>query len=70
MTARLDGAALPYVDGLLNLVVVEDPGDVPAAEIKRVTAPGGTIFVRAMTSPIPLPLSTLASIRSNRSRKN
>jgi len=43
---QLTGKQLPYVDGLVNLVVVEDPGDVPMDEVMRVLAPGGAVCVR------------------------
>jgi outer membrane protein assembly factor BamB len=39
-----DGKRLPYVDNLVNLVVAEDAGDVPEAELMRVLAPGGTLY--------------------------
>jgi len=37
------GAQLPYADNLVNLVVAEDLGEVPQAEVLRVLAPGGTL---------------------------
>jgi len=43
---RLDGKRLPYVDNLVNLVVAEDLGDVPMAEVMRVLAPGGTVYAK------------------------
>jgi outer membrane protein assembly factor BamB len=36
-----DGERLPYVDNLVNLVAVSSRFDVPAAEVRRVLAPGG-----------------------------
>jgi len=39
-----DGKRLPYADNLVNLVVAEDAGDVPEAELMRVLAPGGTLY--------------------------
>ena len=36
------GDRLPYADGLVNLVVVEDQGELADDEIMRVLAPGGT----------------------------
>ncbi len=39
-----DGKRLPYVDNLVNLLVAEDTGDVPEAELMRVLAPGGTLY--------------------------
>ncbi len=38
---RLSGRSLPYVDNLVNLIVVADPVDIPEAEMMRVLAPGG-----------------------------
>ncbi len=40
-----DGAALPYVDNLVNLAVVGARCAVTAAELNRVLAPGGTAMV-------------------------
>ena len=39
------GSSLPYSDNLVNLVVVQDAGNVPMAEIMRVLAPGGAAYV-------------------------
>jgi len=44
--AQFDGSRLPYADNLVNVVVSENPGKVPLAEITRVLAPGGTAYVR------------------------
>jgi outer membrane protein assembly factor BamB len=41
-----DGKRLPYVDNLVNLIVAEDSGDVPEAELMRVLAPGGTLYAK------------------------
>ena len=41
-----DGRNLPYIDNLVNLVVSEAPGAVPAAEIMRVLAPNGVAYVK------------------------
>ena len=41
-----DGKHLPYVDNLVNLIVVEDIGQVPMAEIMRVLAPLGVAYVK------------------------
>ncbi len=38
---RHSGPALPYTDNLINLVVVQDAGEVPMDEVMRVLAPGG-----------------------------
>jgi outer membrane protein assembly factor BamB len=43
---RLRGKRLPYTDNLVNLVVAETGGAVPASEIDRVLAPGGVAYVR------------------------
>jgi len=44
--ARFDGKALPYIDNLVNLVVAEDLGDVPMAEVMRALAPLGVAYSR------------------------
>ena len=41
-----DPARLPYADNLVNLVVAEDLGQVPMAEVTRVLAPEGVAYVR------------------------
>ncbi len=38
---RFDGRHLPYVDNTVNLVVAEDLGEVPMAEVMRVLCPRG-----------------------------
>ncbi len=43
---RLSGKRLPYVDNLVNLIVVEDPGAVSREEIMRVLAPRGLAYVK------------------------
>ena len=43
---QLSGAELPYVDRLVSLVVVEDPGEISREEILRVLSPGGVMCVR------------------------
>ena len=42
----LEGAELPYADNLVNLLIVEDPGQVPGEEGIRVLAPGGVAYVK------------------------
>ena len=42
---RLAGETLPYIDGLVNLVVVSGTSPVPGAELIRVLAPGGVALV-------------------------
>jgi len=41
--SRLKGAQLPYVDSLVNLIVVTGPTKIPTDEMLRVLAPGGAI---------------------------
>jgi outer membrane protein assembly factor BamB len=43
---RLDGKQLAYIDNLVNLVVAEDLGDVPLAEVIRVLCPHGVAYVK------------------------
>ena len=43
---RLAGAALPHIDNLVNLVVAEDLGGVPMAEVMRVLCPNGVAYVK------------------------
>lgn len=42
-----DPTLLPYSNGLVNLVVVEEPGVVPETEIDRVLRPGGVACIRS-----------------------
>jgi outer membrane protein assembly factor BamB len=44
--SRFDGNRLPYVDNLVNLAVVEEPGDVAMDEVMRVLAPNGVAYVK------------------------
>ncbi len=41
---------LPYVDYLVNLVVLEDAGSIPMEEVLRVLAPNGVALVRSGSS--------------------
>jgi len=43
---RFDGRRLPYADNLVNLLVAENLGDVPAAEVTRVLCPDGVAHVK------------------------
>jgi len=52
---RFDGRRLPYVDGLVNLVVADDLGAVPEAEVLRVLAPGGVALVGGEKTVKPWP---------------
>jgi outer membrane protein assembly factor BamB len=49
---RWSGGRLPYVGNLVNLLVVEDPGDVPVDELMRVLRPGGTAMVAGDRGPV------------------
>ena len=42
----LDGNQLPLADNIVNLLVAEDLGSVPAAEVQRVLAPRGVALTR------------------------
>jgi outer membrane protein assembly factor BamB len=44
------GPELPLTDGVVNLLVLEDEGDVDAAEIQRVLCPGGVVYVNGSSS--------------------
>ncbi|UCC98003.1 MAG: PQQ-binding-like beta-propeller repeat protein [Phycisphaerales bacterium] len=41
-----DGEELPYVNGIVNLLVASDLGNVPMDEVRRVLAPEGVAFIR------------------------
>jgi outer membrane protein assembly factor BamB/ubiquinone/menaquinone biosynthesis C-methylase UbiE len=41
-----DGKRLPYADRLVNLIVVEDLAEVSRAEVMRVLAPNGVLYVK------------------------
>ncbi len=43
---RLSSKHLPYVDNLVNLLVVEQPGLVSESELQRVLAPGAVLCIR------------------------
>ncbi|MHC4118171.1 MAG: outer membrane protein assembly factor BamB family protein [Planctomycetota bacterium] len=43
---RWNGTDLPYIDNLVNLIVVEDGVEVARSEIMRVLAPGGVAAVK------------------------
>ena len=42
----LRGRELPYVDNLVNLLVTEDLGDIPMAEVMRVLVPNGMALIK------------------------
>jgi len=55
--AVFDGKLLPYTDNLVSLLVVSDAFSVSQAEMRRVVAPGGTIYTvtgaKATVKPRP-----------------
>lgn len=44
--AHWDGKTLPHSDNLVNLLVIEDPGELSEAEMMRVVAPLGVLYVK------------------------
>jgi len=44
--ATFDGARLPYIDNVVNLVVAEALGNVPMADVMRALAPGGVAYTK------------------------
>lgn len=40
-----DGKSLPYVNNFANLIVANDPGQVPLDEVMRVLVPGGVAYI-------------------------
>jgi outer membrane protein assembly factor BamB len=44
---RWTGDYLPYMDNLVNLVVAEDLGRIPRAEVLRALAPGGVAYIKS-----------------------
>lgn len=47
VTARgFDGAHLPYIDNMVNLVVSEDLGKAPMAEVMRILCPRGVAYIK------------------------
>ncbi len=48
---KFDGRRLPYVDNLVNLVVADDLGKIPTAEVMRVLAPNGVAYVKKDGKP-------------------
>ena len=43
---RFDGTSLPYIDGVVNLLIADDPGALTMEEIQRVLVPNGVAIVR------------------------
>ncbi len=52
---RLAGKALPYADDLVNLLVADDLGAVPMAEVMRVLAPEGAAYIGGVKTVKPHP---------------
>ena len=50
-----DGRTLPYVDNFVNLVVADDLGQVPMAEVMRVLVPHGVALVAGKKTVKPWP---------------
>ncbi len=50
-----DGTRLPYVDNLVNLIVADQLGDVPMAEVLRVLRPLGVAHIGGQTTVKPWP---------------
>jgi len=50
-----DGRHLPYVDNLVNLLVADDLGGVPMAEVMRVLAPRGVAMIGGRKTVKPWP---------------
>jgi len=53
--ARLAGARLPYVDNLVKLLVADDLGAVPMAEVMRVLCPNGVAYIKGQRTVKPRP---------------
>ncbi len=53
--AEFDGRRLPYVDNLVNLLVADELGDVPMAEVMRVLAPYGVALIDGKKTVKPYP---------------
>jgi outer membrane protein assembly factor BamB len=49
------GERLPYVDNLVNLLVAEDLGKIPMAEVRRVLAPRGVALIGGEKTVKPWP---------------
>ena len=47
-----DGKNLPHGDNIVNLIVIEDPSALPAAEIARVLVPNGVALVKGNALPL------------------
>jgi outer membrane protein assembly factor BamB len=43
---QLTGEQLPYVSGMVNLLVAENPSDIPQEEMMRVLSPNGVAYIK------------------------
>ena len=59
---HFNGKQLPYVDNLVNLLVVSDVGGISGGEIKRVLAPGGRALIKKQLDIPGIKTSPLASL--------
>ena len=48
---RWDGSALPLIDNLVNLLIVDGPAEVARAELLRVLVPQGTAWIKRAAGP-------------------
>ncbi len=55
VVSHFDGRSLPYCDNLVNLVVADELGAVPMAEVTRVLAPLGVAYVGGKKTVKPWP---------------
>ena len=55
MVERWEGSHLPYIDNLVNLLVAQDLGAVPMAEVMRVLAPDGVAMIGGKKTVKPRP---------------
>jgi len=53
-----DGKQLPYIADTVNLLVVDEPGDLAKKEILRVLCPNGVVYVEGEKLVKPLPGTT------------
>jgi SAM-dependent methyltransferase len=58
-----NGKQLPYVDSLVNLLVVSDAGELSADEVKRVLAPGGLALIKEGQYVFGLKTSNLDALK-------
>lgn len=57
-----DGKVLPYIDNLVNLILIRSAGcEIPEGEVERVLVPGGVAIGPEAASCIPRPVSRLGN---------